>query len=222
MPTLPPFQPDKKSPLWKSERKEELLDIFAHGVRDIAEGRVDDDYVVSQLLDADPSLKESRTRKDVNDALKKFEQVTKLTTGISPEEVNLILSDDTKRAENIAGIRRGVAGVFFKMVKNILEDPEALADMDPSSAAKWYELVRKEEDRERELMLKAKAEAREDAKFKLMFFDFISGKLGAEDIEFLNNDLKNDLTKLLDANPGGASRRILEGAAIASPSTGAQ
>lgn len=222
MASIPVFQPSRTSILRKSPEWPALAKAFSGCVNDMANGRIEVEEAAAELCDIDPALPEKKVIKELRAGLKKFSGLARLHTGIDPQEVNAILSNETRRAENIAGIRSGAAELFVRLIRNLLEDPERFEEMDPKKVGEWYRLVRMEEDREREIMLKAKAEAREDAKFKLMFFDFISGSLGQQDIEFLDQDLKNDLIPLLNANPDQSSRRVLEGAAFAPSSPSAE
>lgn len=113
-----------------------------------------------------------------------------------------ILEREKEKQIMQAEIRQDVTHImhsFIGAVKALSQDPEALKNSGVK-ITDLYKIIREEEDRNKVISLKERAENRADAQFAFFVSIARAGQLTETDIEFLNDDLKKELALLKNNN----------------------
>lgn len=174
-----------------------LLELFDLGCRAVIQGQLSPRDIAERMLAEDPELPLLDIMHEIEDAVKKFTNAA-VIPDVKIEDVERILTDDKFKVENLGAARRGITYIFFGMIKKFLMEPEQLAKIKPDTIAKWFDMMRYEEDSERKLLLMAQQNAIEFAKTKILFFRAIDGTLAPGDVDLLEADLRKDLLELSD------------------------
>lgn len=192
------FFPKHKSPMWDSPESEAILEMFEEGCRGVILGEIRDvKEVVEKICNLDTSLKSKHVSIEMKHSIA---DVSKMA-GVIPDidgDIEDLLENEKKRIENIGQIRRGATALFLGTIRTMLKRPEVMLKMKPTEIALWFKMIRDEEDSERKIELKKRESDREDAKLKLMFFRAASGAIGLDEIKCLQDDLRQDLTNLIN------------------------
>jgi len=112
-------------------------------------------------------------------------------------EAKTLLQKEHEKLVFQVEIRQDVTEVmhsFVKNLKNYLSDEELFKNLSQKEILELYKVIREEEDRAKNLTLKERAEDRADNQFAWFISQARAGVLETGDIEFLSDDIKEDLS----------------------------
>ena len=132
------------------------------------------------------------------------------------QEAKTLLQQEHEKLVQQVEIRQDVTEVMHSFVKNLksyLSDEDLFKNLSQKEILDLYKVIREEEDRAKLLTLKERAEDRADNQFAWFISQARAGTLEPDDIEFLSEDIKEDLSvfKTYDGSyalPSGAIPKI--------------
>lgn len=112
-------------------------------------------------------------------------------------EAKTLLQKEHEKLVQQVEIRQDVTEVMHKFIQNLktfVSDEDKMKTLTQKELLELYKVIREEEDRAKSLTLKERAEDRADNQFAWFVSQARAGVLEAEDMEFLSDDIKEDLS----------------------------
>lgn len=112
-------------------------------------------------------------------------------------EAKTLLQKEHEKLVQQVEIRQDVTEVMHKFIQNLktfVSDEDKMKTLTQKELLELYKVIREEEDRAKSLTLKERAEDRADNQFAWFISQARAGTLEAADIEFLSDDIKEDLS----------------------------
>lgn len=174
---------------------EQILQIVKNYQPDLELGRISQkklftDYIVP-LLPQDSSVKISYT--DFSRLVRKQQQIRSAVVTATPQT---LLDREVERRKQQIEIRQDATELmrkFISLLKELVQNEKNLSVMQGKTITTIYKIIREEEDRQKSLELRERAENRADANFAFMVSLNREGELYETDIEFLSDDIKAEL-----------------------------
>lgn len=148
---------------------------------------------------------------DINDTRKWYRTMQKYTVDLvanmkAREQLSTektLLEKERDKIIKQAEIRQDVTDImstYIQSLKDFVNNPEKMQKLTHKEMMDMYKVIREEEDRARALGIKERSEDRADAAFAFFVSQARAGQLEEDDIEFMENDVKQTLNIFKNEN----------------------